>query len=96
MNAYHKPFAMLALLLVSFRYATNRSLLHGLFRRQSIVFLDEPTGGVDPFPGDDFGAYLDAAEGITVFVTAHYGRGGYLRQIIDNVRCKIEGFVLQS
>jgi ABC-2 type transport system ATP-binding protein len=39
-----------------------------------IVFLDEPTGGVDPITRRQFWEmiYETAAEGITVFVTTHY------------------------
>lgn len=40
----------------------------------SIVFLDEPTGGVDPITRRQFWAliYEASARGITVFVTTHY------------------------
>lgn len=40
----------------------------------SIVFLDEPTGGVDPITRRQFWEmiYETAARGITVFVTTHY------------------------
>ncbi len=39
-----------------------------------IVFLDEPTGGVDPITRRQFWEmiYETAARGITVFVTTHY------------------------
>ncbi|HLN55869.1 MAG TPA: AAA family ATPase, partial [Bacteroidales bacterium] len=39
-----------------------------------IVFLDEPTGGVDPFTRRQFWEmiYEAASNGITVFVTTHY------------------------
>ena len=39
-----------------------------------IVFLDEPTGGVDPITRRQFWEliYKKAEEGITVFVTTHY------------------------
>jgi ABC-2 type transport system ATP-binding protein len=45
-----------------------------VFHRPSIVFLDEPTGGVDPITRRQFWDMIyDAAhEGITVFVTTHY------------------------
>ncbi len=45
-----------------------------IFHEPSIVFLDEPTGGVDPATRQQFWRLIyDAAErGITVFVTTHY------------------------
>jgi ABC-2 type transport system ATP-binding protein len=40
----------------------------------AIVFLDEPTGGVDPITRRQFWEmiYRAAGEGVTVFVTTHY------------------------
>ena len=45
-----------------------------IFHHPAIVFLDEPTGGVDPVTRRQFWEliYQASAEGITVFVTTHY------------------------
>ena len=45
-----------------------------IFHRPEIVFLDEPTGGVDPITRRQFWdmIYEAAGNGITVFVTTHY------------------------
>lgn len=45
-----------------------------VFHKPAIVFLDEPTGGVDPVTRRQFWEMIHDAtrEGITVFVTTHY------------------------
>ena len=52
------------------RLALACAVLH----RPRVVFLDEPTGGVDPISRRRFWALIDemAGEGVTVIVTTHY------------------------
>ena len=58
-----------------------------------IVFLDEPTGGVDPVTRRQFGEliYQAAQRGITVFVTTHYmDEAEYCNRVSIMVDGKIE------
>jgi len=69
------------------------SLSVALFHEPKIVFLDEPTGGVDPVTRKQFWEMIyDAADrGITVFVTTHYlDEAEYCNRISIMVDGKIE------
>jgi len=64
-----------------------------IFHKPAIVFLDEPTGGVDPITRRQFWEMIHGAtrEGITVFVTTHYmDEAEYCDRVCIMVDGKIE------
>ena len=64
-----------------------------IFHEPKIVFLDEPTGGVDPATRRQFWEliYQAADRGITIFVTTHYmDEAEYCNRVSIMVDGKIE------
>ena len=64
-----------------------------IFHRPRIVFLDEPTGGVDPVTRRQFWdmIYEAAESGVTIFVTTHYmDEAEYCNRISVMVDGKVE------
>jgi ABC-2 type transport system ATP-binding protein len=64
-----------------------------IFHKPSVVFLDEPTGGVDPVTRRQFWELIHEAtgEGITVFVTTHYmDEAEYCHRVSIMVEGRIE------
>lgn len=71
------------------KLAFSLALLH----RPEVVFLDEPTGGVDPITRRQFWEMIYAAadEGVTIFVTTHYmDEAEYCHRVSIMVDGKIE------
>ncbi|HDR89530.1 MAG TPA: ABC transporter ATP-binding protein [Bacteroidetes bacterium] len=68
----HQRDALIASLPLGWRQKLAFSI--AIIHRPGIVFLDEPTGGVDPITRRQFWdlIYETAQTGITVFVTTHY------------------------
>ena len=64
-----------------------------IFHNPDIVFLDEPTGGVDPIARRQFWEmiYDAAADGITPFVTTHYMDEA---EYCDRVSIMVEGKIM--
>jgi len=75
-------------------YNTNTGLFSiSIIHKPNIVFLDEPTGGVDPVTRRQFWnlIYEAAERGITIFVTTHYmDEAEYCQRVAIMVDGKIE------
>ena len=63
-----------------------------IFHEPKIVFLDEPTGGVDPITRRQFWEliYAEAHKGTTIFVTTHYMDEA---EYCDRVSIMVEGVI---
>lgn len=71
------------------KVAFSVALLHN----PKIIFLDEPTGGVDPITRRQFWEmiYREASKGVTIFVTTHYmDEAEYCDRVSIMVEGKIE------
>ena len=68
-DVYKKPVSSLPL-----GWKQKIAFSVAIFHQPKIVFLDEPTGGVDPVTRRQFWEmiYEEAAKGVTIFVTTHY------------------------
>lgn len=90
LSAYRKRLAGSLPLGWKQKLAFSIAIIH----KPRLVFLDEPTGGVDPITRRAFWdmIYQAAAEGITVFVTTHYlDEAEYCDRISMMVKGKIGG-----
>lgn len=68
------------------------SFANALMHRPEIVFLDEPTGGVDPITRRQFWEmiYATAAQGTTIFVTTHYMDEA---EYCDRISMMVDGYM---
>ena len=71
---------------------TKLSFSIALLHEPQIVFLDEPTGGVDPITRRQFWEmiYAEANKGTTIFVTTHYMDEA---EYCDRVSIMVEGVI---
>jgi ABC-2 type transport system ATP-binding protein len=72
------------------RLLIARSILH----RPQIVFLDEPTRGLDPFVGREIRRLITdmSNEGVTIFLTTHYMEEA--DQLCDRIAFLSEGRIV--